>query len=86
MTKLLNATSAVRDTAWRGRGTACSSDSKKFGSWCSNFMTEYHARLLNFGLLPRMKNIGSMRLHRPGDALPAAGRHSAASPVRSGES
>ena len=27
-----------------GAGTACASDSKKFGSWSSNLMTEYHAR------------------------------------------
>ncbi|CAM5610609.1 hypothetical protein SVIOM74S_07222 [Streptomyces violarus] len=42
--KLVNATFAARDTAWWGQGTACASDSKKFGSWSSNFMTEYHAR------------------------------------------
>jgi hypothetical protein len=30
-------------TRW-GRGAACASDSKKFRSWSSNFMTEYHAR------------------------------------------
>ena len=29
---------------WWGEGTACASDSKKFGSWSSNFMTEYHVR------------------------------------------
>ncbi|GGJ56137.1 hypothetical protein GCM10010121_078410 [Streptomyces brasiliensis] len=136
VTKLVNATFAVRDTAWCGRGTACASDSKKFGSWSSNFMTEYHARyggngvmvywhvekrnvciysqlkscsssevaamieglllhctdaeiesnyvdthgasvvgfaiteLLNFRLLPRLKNIGSIRLYRPDDDPP----------------
>lgn len=43
VTRLVNATFAVRDTAWWGRGTACASDSKKFGSWSSTFMTEYHA-------------------------------------------
>ncbi|WP_327129513.1 Tn3 family transposase [Streptomyces sp. NBC_01727] len=134
--KLVNATFAARDTAWWGRGTACASDSKKFGSWSSNFMTEYHARyggngvmiywhverknvciysqlkscsssevaamiegllrhctdaeiesnyvdthgasvvgfafteLLNFRLLPRLKNIGSIRLYRPADTPP----------------
>nr|WP_325100375.1 Tn3 family transposase [Streptomyces broussonetiae] len=31
--KLVNATFAARDTAWWGQGTACVSDSKKFGSW-----------------------------------------------------
>jgi TnpA family transposase len=136
VTKLVNATFAARDTAWWGRGTACASDSKKFGSWSSNFMTEYHARyggngvmiywhverknvciysqlkscsssevaamiegllrhrtdaeiesnyvdthgtsvvgfafteLLDFRLLPRLKNIGSRRLYRPDDTPP----------------
>ncbi|EXU66496.1 transposase [Streptomyces sp. PRh5] len=133
VTTLVNATFAARDAAWWGRGTACASDSKKFGSWSSNFMTEYHTRyggngvmiywhverknvciysqlkscsssevaamiegllrhctdaevesnyvdthgasvvgfafteLLNFRLLPRLKNIGSIRLYRPDD-------------------
>jgi TnpA family transposase len=42
--KLVNATFAVRDRSWWGEGTACASDSKKFGSWQSNLMTEYHIR------------------------------------------
>ncbi|WP_208870254.1 Tn3 family transposase [Streptomyces monomycini] len=136
VTKLVNTTFAARDAAWWGQGTACASDSKKFGSWSSNFMTEYHARyggngvmiywhvekknvciysqlkscsssevaamiegllrhctdaeieanyvdthdasvvgfafteLLNFRLLPRLKNIGSIRLYRPDDCPP----------------
>ncbi|MFH9298931.1 Tn3 family transposase [Streptomyces sp. NPDC017520] len=136
VTRLVNGTFAARDVAWWGQGTACASDSKKFGSWSSNFMTEYHARyggngvmiywhvekknvciysqlkscsssevaamiegllrhctdaeiesnyvdthgasvvgfafteLLNFRLLPRLKNIGSIRLYRPDDAPP----------------
>ncbi|MDF5757406.1 Tn3 family transposase [Spongiactinospora sp. TRM90649] len=136
VTRLVNATFAARDAAWWGQGTACASDSKKFGSWSSNFMTEYHARyggngvmiywhverknvciysqlkscswsevaamiegllrhctdaeiesnyvdthgasvvgfafteLLNFRLLPRLKNIGSIRLYRPNDDPP----------------
>ncbi|MFB7600803.1 Tn3 family transposase [Streptomyces sp. NPDC056160] len=44
VTRLVNGTFAARDAAWWGQGTACASDSKKFGSWSSNFMTEYHAR------------------------------------------
>jgi hypothetical protein len=44
VTRLVNATLATRDTGWWGEGTACASDSKKFGSWSSNFMTEYHVR------------------------------------------
>jgi TnpA family transposase len=42
--RLVNATLAVRDTDLWGTGTACASDSKKFGSWSSNLMTEWHAR------------------------------------------
>ena len=42
--QVVNATLAVRDVAWWGEGTACASDSKKFGAWSSNFMTEWHAR------------------------------------------
>jgi TnpA family transposase len=33
-----------RDPRWWGAGTACASDSKRFGSWESNLMTEWHAR------------------------------------------
>ena len=130
--KLVNGTFEVRDNTWWGDGTACASDSKKFGSWSSNFMTEWHNRyggpgvmiywhverksvciysqlktysasevaamiegllrhqtntdidrnytdthgasivgfafchLLGFRLLPRLKQIGSARLYRPG--------------------
>lgn len=42
--KLVNATMAARDPRWWGDGTACASDSKKFGSWDSNLMTEWHNR------------------------------------------
>lgn len=132
--KLVNATFEARDPNWWGTGTACASDSKKFGSWESNLMTEWHNRyggpgvmiywhvekkstciysqlkncsssevaamiegllrhctdadiernyvdthgasivgfafteLLGFKLLPRLKNIGSIRLYRPDDA------------------
>lgn len=129
--RLVNATFEARDPAWWGTGTACASDSKKFGSWESNLMTQWHQRyggpgvmiywhverrstciysqlkncsssevaamiegllrhctevpvdtnyvdthgasvvgfafteLLGFRLLPRLKNIGSIRLYRP---------------------
>ena len=33
-----------RDERWWGTSTACASDSKKFGSWESNLMTQWHAR------------------------------------------
>jgi hypothetical protein len=42
--RLVNATLGMRDPAWWGQGTACASDSKKFGSWSSNLMTERHQR------------------------------------------
>jgi len=51
VTTLVNATFAVRDEAWWGQGTACASDSKKFGSWSSNFMTEYHVRYGGSGVM-----------------------------------
>ncbi|MGH8918492.1 MAG: Tn3 family transposase, partial [Actinomycetes bacterium] len=49
--RVVNATLAVRDPAWWGEGTACASDSKKFGSWSSNFMTEYHIRYGGAGVM-----------------------------------
>ncbi|WP_326642619.1 Tn3 family transposase [Nonomuraea fuscirosea] len=129
---IVNATLKARDTMLWGEGTSCASDSRKFGSWSANFMTEWHERyhgpgimvywhverrsvciysqvtsttasevasmiegllrhltdaeidrqytdthgasivgfafseLLGFKLLPRLKNIGSARLYRPG--------------------
>jgi TnpA family transposase len=39
-----NETFAKRNPSWWGTGTACASDSKRFGSWESNLMTEWHAR------------------------------------------
>ncbi len=44
LVKLVNATFAARDSLWWGTGTACASDSRKFGSWSSNLMTEWHNR------------------------------------------
>jgi len=41
---VVNETMRGRDVRWWGTGTACASDSKKFGSWESNLMTEWHAR------------------------------------------
>jgi Tn3 transposase DDE domain len=129
---VVNKTLEARDTSLWGPGTACASDSRKFGSWSANFMTEWHQRyggagimvywhverknvciysqvrsttdsevasmiegllrhltsaeidrqytdthgasivgfafshLLDFKLLPRLKNVGSARLYRPG--------------------
>lgn len=40
-----NATLAIRNAAiWGEAGTACASDSKKFGAWDGNLMTEWHVR------------------------------------------
>lgn len=42
--EVINKTLEVRDAMLWGEGTACTSDSKQFGSWDSNLMTEWHAR------------------------------------------
>ncbi|MFE3455590.1 transposase [Nonomuraea sp. NPDC059194] len=129
---VVNKTLEARDVELWGPGTACASDSRKFGSWSANMMTEWHQRyggagimvywhverknvciysqvrsttdsevasmiegllrhltsaeidrqytdthgasivgfafshLLDFELLPRLKNVGSARLYRPG--------------------
>ena len=34
-----------------GPGTACASDSRKFGSWSANFMTEWHQRYGGAGIM-----------------------------------
>jgi TnpA family transposase len=41
---VVNATFEARNPQWWGEGNACASDSKKFGSWESNLMTEWHNR------------------------------------------
>jgi hypothetical protein len=51
LVRLVNATFAARDQTWWGEGTACASDSKKFGSWSSNFMTEWHQRYRGPGVM-----------------------------------
>ena len=51
LVRLVNATFAARDAAWWGEGMACASDSKKFGSWSSNFMTEWHQRYRGPGVM-----------------------------------
>ncbi len=42
--RVVSETFERRDPYWWGTGTACASDSKKFGSWESNLMTEWHNR------------------------------------------
>jgi hypothetical protein len=39
---IVNKTLEARDTGLWGPGTSCASDSRKFGSWSANFMTEWH--------------------------------------------
>ncbi|MEI5100225.1 Tn3 family transposase [Streptomyces sp. PmtG] len=51
LVKLVNSTFTARDEQWWGEGTACASDSKKFGSWSSNFMTEWHQRYRGPGVM-----------------------------------
>lgn len=51
ITTLVNANYAARDPGLWGAGTACASDSKKFGSWESNLMTEWHARYRGPGVM-----------------------------------
>lgn len=49
---MVNATFAVRDAQIWGEGTtACASDSKQFGAWDQNLMTEWHARYGGCGVM-----------------------------------
>ncbi len=43
VTTVVNATLEARDPAWWGEATSTASDSKRFASWDSNLMTEFHA-------------------------------------------
>ncbi|NGO54644.1 Tn3 family transposase [Allomesorhizobium camelthorni] len=50
--RVANATLAVRNAAiWGETGTACASDSKKFGAWDGNLMTEWHVRYGGRGVM-----------------------------------
>ena len=49
--RVVNATFAERDPSWWGQATATASDSKRFGSWESNLMTEFHARYGGHGVM-----------------------------------
>ena len=42
--RVVNETLKHRDPRWWGNATTIASDSKRFGSWDSNLMTEFHAR------------------------------------------
>jgi hypothetical protein len=48
---VVNKTLEARDTSLWGPGTACASDSRKFGSWSANFMTEWHQRYGGAGIM-----------------------------------
>jgi len=41
---VVNKTLEAREVDLWGPGTSCASDSRKFGSWSANFMTEWHQR------------------------------------------
>lgn len=50
--RVADATLAVRNPAiWGTAGTACASDSTKFGAWDRNLMTEWHARYGGRGVM-----------------------------------
>lgn len=52
ITKVVNATFAARQTAiWGSGSTTCASDSKKFGAWDQNLMTEWHIRYGGRGVM-----------------------------------
>lgn len=51
-TMIASATLSVRDPAiWGAEGTSCASDSKKFGAWDQNLLTEWHARYRGRGVM-----------------------------------
>ena len=51
ITTVVNATLEARDPAWWGEATSTASDSKRFASWDSNLMTEFHARYGGYGVM-----------------------------------
>ncbi|HLK55210.1 MAG TPA: Tn3 family transposase [Chthonomonadaceae bacterium] len=52
ITQVINATLLARTPDFWGEGTtACASDSKKFGSWDQNLMTEWHVRYRGPGVM-----------------------------------
>ena len=48
---VVNTTLEARDPAWWGEVTSTASDSKRFASWDSNLMTEFHARYAGYGVM-----------------------------------
>jgi TnpA family transposase len=49
--RVVNATFAERSRELWGEGTACASDSRKFGAWESSLMTEWHNRYRGPGVM-----------------------------------
>lgn len=80
ITTVVNATLEARDPAWWGQATSTASDSKRFASWDSNLMTEFHARYGGGGIRTRLADMKwSASPVRPTGSGPAAeaidGRH-----------
>ncbi len=48
---VVNATLEARDPKWWEKSTSTASDSKRFASWDSNLMTEFHARYGGYGVM-----------------------------------
>jgi TnpA family transposase len=48
---VINETLAARDPKWWGKATTTASDSKRFGSWDSNSLTQFHARYGSNGIM-----------------------------------
>jgi TnpA family transposase len=51
VTTVVNATLEAREPQWWGEATSTASDSKRFASWDSNLMTEFHARYGGYGVM-----------------------------------
>jgi TnpA family transposase len=51
ITTVVNATLEAREPQWWGEATSTASDSKRFASWDSNLMTEFHARYGGYGVM-----------------------------------
>ena len=75
--RVANATFAERDRDLWGEGTASASDSKKFGAWDANLMTEWHNRYRarRHGLLARRATPGMHLQPAQGLFLVGSGRH-----------
>ncbi len=62
--EVVNSTLRERSTAIWGEGTtACASDSKKFGAWDQNLMTEWHARYGGRGVMNLLACGSQIGLH-----------------------